>query len=272
MKARNRARYVIIIGVLAAAIAAGAGEETSEARALLDKLRELNRTTRKWNDASQLLTVTIFTKRGAQKHQELEVLTKKYGDDVTRTVVTFRAPPEIRGMGVLQWVEAHKPNQTWLYLPEVKRVRRITGTSQRDSFAGTDFSYEDLSIRTEIAEWTAEEASAALRTNEACEGHNCAVIEVVPKTVDVGYRKIRLWLDRDEMLVRKFEFEEANDRVTKTLLLSDVRLLGNVPTAHRLEMRNERSGSRTVAVLNQVAYDNGLKDALFTQHHLEQGS
>lgn len=265
----------IFVALLCATVALGRrwghAAEPDAARVLLDQVRELNRTTRKWSDSTQRLTVTIYTRRGSEKQQEMELMTKKYGEDASRTVVLFREPPDIRGMAVLQWVEPHEPNQTWLYSPELKRPRQISGTSQRDSFSGTDFSYEDLSIRGEIADWTPDEASASLSRDEELDGHPCAVIEIVPKTVDVSYEKIRVWLGRDDLVVHKFEFDESG-RLVKTLVMSDVRVLGKVPTAHRLEMKNERTGSRTVVVFDHVAYDTGLKDALFHKDYLEQRS
>jgi outer membrane lipoprotein-sorting protein len=248
-------------------------QEPNAARALMDQVRELNRTARKWTDSTQDISVTVYTSRGGERKQQMRLLTKKYGDDVTRTVVSFLEPPAIRGMSVLQWAEAHKANVTWLYSPEIgTRPRQFNGSSQRDSFSGTDFSYEDLSIRGEIAEWTPEEAAAELLRDEMLDGRACAVIEVVPRTVDVTYKKIRLWLSRDDLVVRKFEFEDDNGRLAKTLLLSDVRTVGQVPTAHRLEMVNERGKSRTVAVFDKVTYDQGLEDALFSQRFFEDES
>lgn len=272
----SRRTVAIFVGVLCAAVALaprrGRTEEPNAARALLDKIRELNRTTRKWNDATQQISVTIYSRRGSEKKQQMRLLTKKYGDDATRTVVSFLEPPAIRGISVLQWVEAHKPNQTWLYSPDLVRPRQFSGASQRDSFSGTDFSYEDLSIRGEIAEWTPDEAAADLVRDETLDGRACAVIEVVPKTVDVTYKKIRLWLSRDDLVVRKLEFEDDKGAVEKTLLMSDIRTIGTVPTAHRLEMVNERGKSRTVVVFDSVVYDQGLKDSLFSQRYFEDKS
>lgn len=242
------------------------------ARALLDQIRELNRTERKWSDATQDISLTVYPRRGGEKKQQLRMLTKKYGDDATRTVVSFLEPPAIRGISVLQWVEAHKPNQTWLYSPELDRPRQFNGASQRDSFSGTDFSYEDLSIRGEVADWTAEEAAAQLLRDEPCEADTCAVIEIVPKTVDVSYKKIRFWLGRGSMVVHKFEFEDDHGRVEKTLRISDVRTVGSIPTPHRMEMVNERGKSRTVVVFDAVTYDQGLKDSLFSQRYFEDKS
>lgn len=272
----SRRTIAVCVGMFCTALVVaprhGWTDEPNPARVLLDKVRDLNRTTRKWTDCTQQISVTIYPRRGNEKKQQMRLLTKKYGDDATRTIVSFLEPPAIRGMKVLQWADAHKPNQTWLYSPELDRPRQFSGASQRDSFSGTDFSYEDLSIRSELAEWTPEEAAAELARDETLDGRTCAVIEIVPKTVDVTYKKIRLWLSRDDLVVRKLELEDGKGKLEKTLSLSEVRAVGNVPTAHRLEMVDERGKSRTVVVFDSVTYDQGLKDSMFTQRYLDGSS
>jgi outer membrane lipoprotein-sorting protein len=262
-----------VAGLLCAmlAIASAGAEDADPARALLDRIKELNHTTRKWTDSTQEISVNVVS-RGREKKQKMRLLTKKYGEDATRTVVSFLEPPAIRGISVLQFVEAHKPNVTWLYSPELDRPRQYNGSSQRDSFSATDFSYEDLSIRGEIAEWTPEEASATLIRDEDVDGHACAVIEIVPKTVDITYKKVRLWVDRGELIVRKFQFEDDNGRLAKTLSLSDIRAVGAVPTAHRMEMVNERYKSRTIVVFDTITYDQGLDDSVFSQRYFDDES
>lgn len=242
------------------------------AQALLEQVRELNRTVRHWEDSVQRLHVTIRDRRGRERQREMEVFIKRYPQDATKTLLFFRSPPEVRGVGFLQWVDPRSSDRQWLFLPELKRVRQITGNSKRESFVGTDFSYEDLALRLELVDWTEDDAATRIIADEPCDDRTCAVVEFSPKKEDVSYGKIRLWLGRGDLVARKFEFEDRNGRLSKTLRNADIRAVGNVPTAHRLEMQNERGGSRTVVVLTEVAYNQGLKDSLFTERHLEGGS
>jgi outer membrane lipoprotein-sorting protein len=88
---------------------------------------------------------------------------------------------------------------------------------------------------------------------------------------DVSYGSIRLWLSRDDSVIRKYEFRDADGQVVKTLLLSDIRPVANIPSAHKLEMRNARTGSRTVVDMTTLTYNTGLADDVFTQRRLEKG-
>ena len=114
-------------------------------------------------------------------------------------------------------------------------------------------------------------SSSRLRGDESIDGHECAVIDLVPETLDLGYGRIRVWLDRQELVTRKYEFQSEQGATEKTLLLSEIRLVGRIPSAHRLEMRNERTHSRTVVDFSKIEYDVGLDDDTFTQRRLERG-
>lgn len=264
---------VAFIGVLVSLFVgiAGAARAEQPARVLLDRVHDLNDNERHWTDRRQGLKLTIIDRRGGERHRELEMLGKRFSEDERRSILFFHAPPRVRGIGLLQWIESGKPDRHWLYLPALKRVRQITGASKRESFVGTDFSYEDLAIMTDIMDWSEEEASSHLRGDESVDGHECAVIELVPKNLDVAYGRIRVWLDRQELVTRKYEFQSEQGETEKTLHLSEIRLVGRIPSAHRLEMRNERTHSRTVVDFSKIEYDLGLADDTFTQRRLERG-
>ena len=254
----------------AVALTAAPVAASETARDLLDRVHQLNQTTRHWTDRIQRLRLTIVDRRGGTRERTLRVDMKRYPGDASRSLLLFSAPPEVRGIALLQWVEPHGSDRHWLYLPELKRVRQVTGSSKRESFVGTDFSYEDLTITTEITDWTDADARADLAGEEEIDGHACAIIEMVPLGVEVGYGKIRLWLGRDDLVVHRYEFADGGGRVAKTLSVSDIRLTQQIPTAYRLEMRNERGGSHTVVVMDQVQYNTGLEDAHFSQRQLER--
>jgi outer membrane lipoprotein-sorting protein len=200
------------------------------------------------------------------------VLTKRTGEDASRSIMFLHAPPQVAGVGFLQWVEPGQPNRQWLYLPALKRTRQISGGSRSESFVGTDFSYEDLAIMGEALDWSEREAPASVVGEATLDGHVCDVIELRPtEAADVTYGAIRLWLGRDDQVVHQYEFRAADGTVEKTLLLGELRDVDGIPTPHRMEMRNERSGSHTVVQLTEVKYNNGLADEVFTQRRLERG-
>jgi outer membrane lipoprotein-sorting protein len=255
---------------LALVLVAAGSAQAATAREVLDKARELSRTERKWTDRTQKLKLSIVDRRGGTRERELEVLQKKYEEDRSKSILFFEAPPEIKGTGFLQWIDPHDQNQQWLYLPELKRVRQISGSNKRESFMGTDFSYEDLAVSSEILDWSEADAEARIEREERCEPEACWVILFTPKAKQLAYGGIRTWVD-DRYRLRRFEFLNDKGEVLKRLAILDIRDVGAIPTAFRFEMDNVRGGSRTIVDFVEVTYDTGISDGMFTERRLEKG-
>lgn len=265
----GRMRYTVIAAIAILAAVAPAGATT--ARELLDQTRQLAQTTRKWTDRVQRLTLRIVDHRGGERHRELVINLKKYPEDRNRSIVFFESPPEVKGVGFLQWADPHAKDEQWLYLPELKRVRQISAGAKHESFVGTDFSYDDLAIIGEITDWTDADAHTNLVRDEALDGRACHVIEFTPTGKDLTYGKVIAWLTADDLVIVKFEMDDKSGRLEKVLTLSDIRTLGPIPTAFHMEMKNQQSGSHTVVDFSEVKYDTGLADEMFTERALEHG-
>lgn len=245
--------------------------EDMVARRLLDQVRKLSQTTRKWTDRVQRLKLRIVDRRGSERNRALTIYLKKYPEDRTRTAVFFETPPEVKGVAFLQWADPHAKDEQWLYLPELKRVRQISAGAKRESFVGTDFSYEDLAIIAQITDWTEADARTAFVRDEIVDGQPCHVIEFTPAAKDVSYGRIVIWLTTKDSVIVKFTMHDKAGRMLKLLALSEIRNVGSIPTPFHMEMRNEETGSHTVVDFDEIKYDTALRDDMFTQRELERG-
>ncbi len=270
MRTLLRTLWVSVAACAVASILEGPAAAVT-AREVLDKVKALDDTTRKWTDRTETMTLHIHSKGGGERQRTLRIYDKRYPDDENKTISFFLAPPEVEGTSFLQWAHKQRDDDQWLYLPEFKRTRKITAQIRDQSFMGTDFSYRDLEILGEIQDWTEDEAPSALLGAESVDGHECHMIELRPKGKDVGYERIVLWMDTQALVARKMNFHEKGDTPVKTLLLTDIRDVGPIPTAHRMEMQNVKKGTRTVVGLTDVRFGVGLADDLFTQRQLERG-
>jgi len=254
------------------AAAAFAADDDPRSRAILDRMAELSRTTRHWQDREQILALQIIDRNGGVRDRRLEMWTKRFGDDASRTTLIFREPPQARGIGVLQWVDPRGPDRQWLYYPSAKRVRQIAGSHKTDSFVGTDFTYEDLGLMMDVVTWTAADATSVFVREASLEGIPCAVIELDPTPVqDVSYAALRLWIGVEDHLVYRYEFIGPKGVLKKTLVLSDMREVKGIPAPHRLEMLDAKAGSRSIATVEALRFDVGLEDDMFTKRRLERG-
>jgi len=274
-RAARRQRGLMTVLLLVTALGgveSGVAAEAGAARVLLDEVRELNRTTRNWADRHQTLDLTIVDRRGGERQRALEMWTKRYEDDSSRTLLFFREPPQARGVGFLQWLDPHGPDRQWLYLPSVKRVRQITGSRKRESFVGTDFSYEDIGLMIDVLNWREEDAASTLEREDTIDDQRCAVVSLRPTPAqDVSYEVIRIWIGYDDNALHRMEMEDDQGNVRKTLELSEIKKIGAIPVAHVLKMENARGGSHTVARIRDIDFDRGIGDELFTERRLERG-
>jgi hypothetical protein len=265
-----RMRRLAWIVSLAALLALPVARAEETARQILDRTKQLDDTTRKWSDRSQTLTLAIHDKSGTRE-RSLKIFERRGGGGEDKTVTFFLAPPEVKGTAFLQWSHPGKDNEQWLYLPELKRTRRITSQLRDQSFMGTDLSYRDLEILARIRDWTEAEAASALTGSEDVDGHACWTITLTPTASDSGYAKFVLALDKELLVLRKLTFQDAGGTAVKTLTQGDVRNVGAIPTAYRMDMQTPAKGSHTDVVLTEVEYDTGLGDDFFTERQLERG-
>src|SRR5262249_52002246 len=146
-------------------------------------------------------------------------------------------------------------------------------SGRKQSFQGSDFSYEDFEIFDEVRDWTEEDAASKLvRDGDVVEGVQCAVIEMVLQNKPYDYARLLLWLDREDSTFRKIEFYDKGDGAwVKTLTLGRFATIDGIPTAQRVEMVNAKKGTKTVLDLSETRYNRGLTDEVFSERTLERG-
>jgi len=249
-----------------------ATQAPNEARLLLDAANRLDETTRAWSDRSQRLKLRIFDGRATERKRELTMKTLKRPGGEDKTITVFHEPPEVRGTSFLQFAHRDRDAEQWLFLPALARVRQISAQSKNESFMGTDFSYRDLELLTDVIAWSEEEAPARLVGTEQIDGVEAALIELTPKKKDVGYQRIRIALAKPDLVIRRMEFYGSGDTPKKLLKLDDVRTVSAIPTPFALEMVQPQAGSKTSVEVVDVRYNQGLAEDRFTTRALERGA
>ena len=244
------------------------GAET--ARQILDRREALEKGPEHWDDRQQKLTFVIHSS-GTDRQRELDLYEKRYADDERKSIVFFGAPPEVKGTAFLAFSHKGKPGDQWLYLPELQRVRQITSNTRTQSFVGTDLTYHDLDILTEMISWTEADAASSLRPDETVDGVACHVIELAAKRDDIKYKRIVLWLGKDDLVPRRLEFYDDDPQPTKRITQSDVRKVSAIPLPFKTKVETPAKNSSTDVTVVDTKFNQKLADDLFTQKALEQG-
>jgi outer membrane lipoprotein-sorting protein len=264
-------RAVLMAALLLAVGLAPAVQGAETARQILDRRKALDDTTRKWMDRHEHLKMTVRDGHGGERQRELTLYERRLPDGERQTIVFFESPAEVRGTAFLSYTHKGQPAEQWLYLPELKRTRQIAPRSRTESFVGTDLSYQDLDIIQEMASWSDEDARTSLRGEESVDGVPTHVIELVPRRPDIQYKKIVLWLGRDDLMPRRLEFYGDSDEPVKRVQQADLHDVGAIPVARHTEVETPAKGSKTVIESSDAAYDQHLDEQLFKTDALERG-
>jgi len=216
--------------------------------------------------SKNLTVIELINSRGNTRGRELVSYSKDYGDN-EKTVMVFQRPADVSGVGYLSYSydEVGRDDDTWLFLPAMKRSRRISGSSRNDYFMGTDFTYDDMGDR------EVEEDIHTLLKEDTVEGNICWVVESVPRKEGEMYSRKISWIRQDILMAVKVEYYDRQKSLQKILTISDIRQIDDVWTAGRMEMDNLQKNHKTVITIEQVEYNLEVDDNFFSVAALERG-
>jgi outer membrane lipoprotein-sorting protein len=262
---RNRSHTVWV--VLAAVLSAsGLHAETPEEKGLAIA-RETDRRDQGFKDSTAELQMILRNAHGqtstrALRIKTLEVPEENEGD---KSFTIFETPRDVRGTALLSYAHILTPDDQWLYLPALKRVKRIASANKSGPFMGSEFAYEDFTSQ-EVAKYKYK----YLR-NEPCGDLECFVVERFPLYEHSGYTRQVSWVDTQEYRLQKIEFYDRKEALLKTLTLKDYRkYLDKFWRALDLYMENHQTKKSTRLKYDKYQFQTGLTDKDFTRDKLKQ--
>ncbi len=217
------------------------------------------------DDSQSELEMTLINHRGSTRVREMRSYSKEYGND-SKQVIVFLAPADVAGTGYLSWEyeDEQRDDDRWLYLPALRMVRRISGSSNEDYFMGSDFTYDDMGDR------NVDEDTHTLLREETPEGQTCWVVESVSLEPDELYANRLIWVRQDNCMVIRVEYYDSMG-LMKVLTVCDIRQVDGIWTAHSMFMDNLHEEHQTRLTLSNVSYNQDLDDNIFTVTAIERG-
>lgn len=220
----------------------------------------------------------ILTDSSGKERKRWVTSYRKYFGDEKKTVLFFREPTNVRGTGFLtyDYPDADKDDDQWLYLPALRKVRRISASNRGDYFLGTDFTYEDIKLAGRVDKddytYTVEKQSTLEVDGEVVD---VLLVEATPKTREIAdelsYGKTRLWVNTANWVVVKSEFWDPKGNRLKTYTASDIRQVDGIWTRHQLDIENHLTGHHSRFLFSDVDYQTDVPDRLFTSRALVKG-
>lgn len=218
-----------------------------------------------WADMQADMLMVLRNKQGQESTREIRLKSLEQETDGDKSLTVFDKPRDVKGTAFLSFSHAVGADDQWLYLPALKRVKRIASRNKSGPFMGSEFAYEDLSS------FEIEKYTYRYLKDDACEGGDCFVVEQFPVDKNSGYTRRIVWLDKTEYRVYKVEFYDRKNSLLKTLTFTGYQqYLDKYWRADLQQMQNHQNGKSTDLQWSGYQFRVGLTDSDFNKNSLKR--
>lgn len=212
------------------------------------------------------LTMILINSRGDKRIRKIRQYIKDFGD-VEKKIMFFISPADIKNTSFMNYSydEEGKNDDQWIYLPALKRVKRISSDSKGDYFMGSDFTYDDLGDR------KPSEDKHKLIKMETFKGEDCYVVESVPKDEDYMYSRTITWIIKDKWIGLKRDFYDEDGEYLKTLSIEKYDRIKGYWIILKTEMHNVQKNHTTKMIFSNLKINSGISNNMFTERMMRRG-
>ena len=216
-------------------------------------------------DTTSTMQMTLINRSGKKSERKMRALTLEVPGDGDKSMSIFDQPADVRGTASLTHSHAVKADEQWLYLPALKRVKRISSKNKSGPFMGSEFAFEDISSQ-EVDKYTYEYLG-----EDEIDGIKVYKIESKPAYKHSGYTRLINWIDQDRMIALKVEYFDRKNAPLKILTFSDhQQYLDKFWRAGTLEMINLQTKKSTLIKFSDYQFKTGLTDKDFNSSALKR--
>lgn len=239
--------------------------ETTEQKGL-EIAREAERRDNGWNDSESTLTMILRNRHGDESKREIRGKSLEVQGDGDKTLTIFDTPKDVKGTAFLNFTHKVDDDEQWLFLPALKRVKRIASRNKSGSFMGSEFAYED------IASQEIEKYSYKWLRDEIYQGRDCFIVESYPVDKKYsGYTRLVSWIDKAEYRNWKIEYYDRKKSHFKTLTFKNYKqYLSKYWRPDEMNMVNHQNGKSTQLIWNSYQFRTGLTESDFTKNSLKR--
>jgi uncharacterized protein len=216
-----------------------------------------------WKGGKVRLRMILTEKGGAKREQVIESLARRH-NGLLQTVVRFFAPPTVAGTAFLMLESKKGPSEQYIYLPGLKRTRRIVGRESEGSFMGSDIAYADMQpVDTKY--------SKNVRLPDEQVGASSVYVLESKLSADAPslYSRVVTWIRKTDFVPLRTRFYDKQGRLCKTLYARRIRQLDGRPLIVEARMENEQNGHVTEIIAESIERHDDFPDATFTPTALE---
>ncbi|RIL06477.1 MAG: hypothetical protein DCC71_06640 [Proteobacteria bacterium] len=223
---------------------------------------------------SRTIVMELTDKRGTTRTRVTRSFRRRF-DDGVRSILFFDEPANVQGTALLTWdyADPARTDDQWLYLPALRKSRRVALADRGRAFLGTDLSFEDMKKETRVG---IEDYAWREAGEEQVDGRRCLVVEAIAVDArtarEIGYGRMRLRVDAETWIPRFLEYWAPDGAPLKTIRLREVEEIEGIWTARRVEAENLQTGHRTLLRFERIDYGADVAEDLFTEAALRRGA
>jgi len=218
-----------------------------------------------WQDSTADMLMLLRNQQGQESVREIKIKSFEVHNDGDKSLTIFNKPRDVKGTAFLSFSHPIAADEQWLFLPALKRVKRISSHNKSGPFMGSEFSFEDLSSF-EIEKYTYKHLE-----DESINQLESFKVEQYPVDENSGYTRRVVWLDKAECRVQKIDFYDRKNAILKTLTFSNYKqYLDKHWRATNQTMINHQTGKSTELVWSNYTFKTGLKDGDFNRNSLKR--
>ncbi|NPA60538.1 MAG: outer membrane lipoprotein-sorting protein [Epsilonproteobacteria bacterium] len=217
-----------------------------------------------FEDSISLMSMELINARGQKKVRTMKMKVLE-GKDEDKSLMEFLTPADVKGTKFLNYEHVNKDDDQWLYLPALKRVKRIASKNKSGAFMGSEFAYEDLSgfnAKKYIYSGDAQEVTL----------DGVEMYKTVSKPVSKysGYTKLISWCDKNTFLIKKIEYYDRKNELLKVADFSEYKKFGDVYRIAKIVMKNVQNDKTTILIWTNEKIKNHLSKKDFNKRYLKR--
>lgn len=218
------------------------------------------------DDGMAKVKMVLISRDGRKRYRELTILRKDIREGgEQRFYVYFHRPSDVRRMVFMVWKHMDRDDDRWLYIPAIDLVKRIATRDKRSSFAGSDFTYEDVSGRHPDAD------THTLIGEEKIDGKEVYVIKSVPKEPRlVEFSHYITWIDKETFIPLKAEYYNRKGKLQRVITAEEIREIQGFPTVVKARAENIETGHTTEVEFQKIHYNVGIEEEVFEERFLRR--
>jgi len=216
-------------------------------------------------DSKASLNMRLIDRKGNESLRSLKIKTLEIIGDGDKSLTIFNSPRDIKGTAFLSFTHALVPDEQWLYLPALKRVKRISSSNKSGPFLGSEYAFEDLTSF-EVAKF-----SYKYLRDEMVDDIACFVIELTPKYKHSGYTREVVWIDQLRYIVIKVDYYDRKKSLLKSQTFKGYKqYLNQYWRAGEQLMTNHQNGKSTELLWDDYRFGMGLTNRDFDKNTLKR--